>query len=221
MNTELNPEQFDHERLAEEYVAEYSRLGREEFSRLAPYLWRELATTEQPVEPERLAALAGTPRDQVVAPLREAGAEWDPPGERLVGQGVTLLRTPHRYDTDGHTVWTWCAADLLELPVVLGEPARIQSPCAVTGDPIRAEVTPTGVQDLEPASAVASIVMSGPESLGSVRQAVCHQQNFYRDSDVAAGWVAANPDGLVLPIADAFEVLRRAFRRLLPTEFVS
>ena len=221
MTAQINPEQFDHEQLAEEWVAEYSQLGSEEFWRLAPYLWRELATTGQPVEPERLTDLAdraGMPRDEAVAMLREAGAEWDPPGGRLLGQGVTLVRTPHRYDTNGHTVWTWCAADLLELPVVVGEPARIESLCATTGDPIRVQVTPTGVDDVEPASAVASIVTGAPDSLGAVRQAVCDQQSFYRDGDVAAGWLAANPDGLLLPIADAFEVLGRAFRRILPAD---
>ncbi len=85
--------------------------------------------------PERLAALAGLRRNEAVAVLREAGAEWDPRGQRLVGQGVSLLRIPHRYDTS-RTVLTRCAADLLELPVVVGEPARIQSPCAATGCPV-------------------------------------------------------------------------------------
>jgi alkylmercury lyase len=229
MNTKINPQQYDHEQLAERLVAVYSGVPvaadsgvpGEEFMRLAPYLWRELVATGQPVEPERLAALAGMPREQAVAVLRAAGAEWDPRSERLVGHGVTLRQTQHRYDTGGRTVWTWCAADLLELPVVFGEPARIQSPCAVTGDPVRVEVAPTSVQDVEPASAVASIVMRAPDSVRAVRQAVCSQQNFYRDAEVAAGWLAANPDGLVLPMADAFEVLRRTFRRLLPAEFVS
>ena len=221
MTAQINPERFDHEQLAGEWVAEYSQMGSEEFWRLAPYLWRELATTGQPVDPERLAALAdlaGMPRDEAVAVLREAGAEWDPSGERLLGQGVTLVRTPHRYDTSGHTVWTWCAADLLELPVVVGEPARIESLCATTGDPIRVQLTPAGVDKVEPAGAVTSIVTRAPESLGAVRTAVCEQQNFYRDSDVAAGWLAANPYGLLLPIADAFEVLGRAFRRILPAD---
>lgn len=221
MNTKINPQQFDHEQLAAQLVAAYSGVPGEEFTRLAPHLWQELATTEQPVEPERLATLAGVPPDQVVAAAHAAGAEWDPSGERLVGHGVTLIETPHRYDTNGRTVWTWCAADMLELPVVLGEPARIQSLCPVTGDPIRAQLTPTGVDHVEPPGAVASIVTRAPDSLGAVRQAVCHQQNFYRDAEVAAGWLAANPKGLVLPIADAFEVLRRAFRRLLPAEFLS
>lgn len=221
MKTELRPQLFDHEQLAERFVAEYSTgVGHETFWRLAPPLWRELATTGQPVEPERLAALAGAPVDETLALLREY-AEWDPDGERVVGAGVSLLRTPHRYDTDGRTVWTWCAPDLLVLPVVLGTPARIQSPCAATGDPVRVEVTPTSVEDVEPAGAVTSIVTSAPDRLGAVRQVVCNQQNFYRDAEVAAPWLQANPHGRLLPIADAFEVIRRAFRRMLPAEFVS
>lgn len=181
--------------------------------------------TGQPVAPERLAALAGVPLEEALVMLREF-AEWDPGGERVVGGGVSLLRTPHRYDptsrqTDRRTVWTWCAPDLLELPVVLGEPARVESPCVATGDPVRVEVTPIRVEDVDPAGAVTSIVMTPPDRLSAVRQRVCDQQNFYRDAEVAAGWLRANPDGLLLPMADAFEVTRRAFRRMLPTEFLS
>jgi alkylmercury lyase len=221
LKTEINPQTFDHDQLADQWVAGYSVLEREVFIRLAPHVWRELAATAQPVTPERLATLAGLPREQVVAVLREAGAEWDPEGERLVGLGVSLLRTPHRYDTDGHTVWTWCAPDLLVLPALLGQPARIQSPCAATGDPVRATVSPAGVADVEPAGAVTSIVMNGPDSLGAVRQVTCNQQNFYRDPEAAADWLATHPHGLLLPISDAFEVLRRAFQRILPAEFLS
>lgn len=222
MKTEIDPRRFDHQRLAATIFAGWSDTEQEaEFARVAPHLWRELATTAAPVTPERLAKLAGVARDQVVAVMRAAGAEWDTSGELLVGQGVTLIRTPHRYDSGGHTVWTWCAADLLELPVLLGGPARAESPCAATGEPVRVEVTPSGVADVEPVSAVASIVTRTPDGLGAIRRSVCDQQNFYRDAEAGAGWQAAHPDGLLLPMADAFEVARLWFRRLVPAELLS
>lgn len=49
----------------------------------------ELATG-QPVEPERLAALADLPLDQTLAVAREAW-EWDLSAERLVGAGLTSI----------------------------------------------------------------------------------------------------------------------------------
>lgn len=231
MKTEINPRQYDHEQLAEQLVAVWGvgqtgssnheeGIRGDEFVRLAPHLWRELITTGQPVEPERLAALAGIPLDEALALLREFG-EWDPDGQRVVGGGVSLLETQHRYDTDGRTVWTWCAPDLFVVPIVLGASARVQSPCAATGDLVQVTVTPTSVEDVEPASAVTSIVVSPPDRLSAVRQVVCNQQNFYRDAEVAAAWQQANPNGLILPLTDAFEVLLRAFRRIMPNEFLS
>lgn len=110
MKTEINPRQYDHEQLAEQLVAVWGvgqtgssnheeGIRGDEFVRLAPHLWRELITTGQPVEPERLAALAGIPLDEALALLREFG-EWDPDGQRVVGGGVSLLETQHRYDTE-------------------------------------------------------------------------------------------------------------------------
>ncbi len=98
------------------------------------------------------------PLEQTIALLHHAGAEWERSGARLVGFGLTSQPTPHRLQMNDHTLWTWWAVDALFFPVLIGAPAQIESPCAATGDPIRIQATPTGVQHVEPAGAVVSIV---------------------------------------------------------------
>ncbi|MPY89484.1 MAG: alkylmercury lyase [Luteitalea sp.] len=142
----------------------------EEFVRLFVPVVRELAHG-QPVQPERLATLAGLPLDKTTAVLREAG-EWDPGGTRVVGLMLTSIRTPHRFEVHGHTMWTWCSGESLMFPMLIGAPARIQSPCAATGDPIRMKVTPTSVEQLQPASAVVSVILP-KVGLAELRQAAC------------------------------------------------
>jgi alkylmercury lyase len=88
-------------------------------------------------------------------------AERDDQG-RLVGFALTLRATPHRYTTaGGRTFYAWCATDALMLPVILGEPAVVESTCAQTGEPIRIEVTPEGVERVDPPEAVMSAVRPG------------------------------------------------------------
>jgi len=175
---------------------------------------RELATG-QPVEPERLAALAGVPVDHVLALLRQAPSEWDPSGERLVGLGLTSQPTPHRFQVNGHTLYTWCAVDAMFFPVLIGAPARIQSPCAATGDPIQIDLTPAGVARVEPPSAVVSILTPSID-VSEVRQAVCTEQHFFRSAEAAAQWHAQHPEGLLLPVAEMFELYRRAVVQVWP-----
>jgi hypothetical protein len=50
--------------------------------------------------------------------------------------------------------------------------------------------------------------------LANVRQTGCNQASFYRDADAASGWLAANPHGRLVAMADAFEVLRTSMLRI-------
>lgn len=191
-------------------------LRSEEYRRLFVPLLRELATG-RPVEPERLAALAEVPLEQTLDLLRQAPSEWDPSGKRLVGLGLTSNPTPHRFEVHGHTLWGWCAVDTVFFPVVIGAPARIESPCAATGDPIVIDVSPTGVQRVEPDSAVVSIVAPSVD-IAEIRGAICTPQNFYRSAEAAAPWQAEHPEGLLLSVADTFELYRRAVTQVWGAE---
>jgi alkylmercury lyase len=52
---------------------------------------------------------------------------------RIVGSGLTLRPTPHRFALDGRQLYTWCALDTLIFPVVLGQGATVESPCHGAG----------------------------------------------------------------------------------------
>jgi alkylmercury lyase len=90
----------------------------------------------QPVSIEDLAEAAGRPVDdvrQTVASLPDV--ELDDEG-RIVGYGLTLRETPHRFEVDGKRLYTWYALDTLVFPGLLGRTARIESPCHGTGTTI-------------------------------------------------------------------------------------
>lgn len=173
---------------------------------------RELSNG-RPADLERLAEAAGVSVGETLEFLREAGGEWDPSGSKLIGWGLTGTPTPHRYRTRGHDLFTWCAVDSILFPVITGAEASIESPCVTTGDLIQIDVTPAGVQRVEPATAVVSIV-TPPVEISEVRRAVCQAQNFYRSHDAAATWQAEHPDSLLLPVGEVFELYRRAWDRV-------
>jgi alkylmercury lyase len=180
----------------------------EEQRRLFVPALRELATG-RPVEPEQLAALAGVPVEQTLELLRQAPSEWDSSGTRLVGLGLTSQPTPHRFQVGGHSLYTWCAVDALIFPLLIGAPAHVQSPCAATGELIHIDLTPDGVQHVEPSSAVVSVVTPDID-ISEVRQASCVPQNFFRSAEAATQWHTGHPEALLLPVADLFTLYGRA-----------
>ena len=168
-----------------------------------------------PVTMAELAAAAGVD----VADLRNAPAgqdiEYDDQG-RIVGWGLTLNPTPHTYIIDGHHLYTWCAADTLMFPAILGSPAQVESRCPTTDTVIRLTVDPqAGVTDLSPDTAVISIPGSQEMDTTRVRATTCNPGRFFATAEAAQDWLAAHPDGTVLPVADAYPQLRPISGRLL------
>lgn len=159
-------------------------VGQAASARTTPGLYRallRLLSRGQPITIAELAAAAGQAYDVVQRAV--AGwndTEYDRQG-RIIGWGLTLRPTPHRFNVDGKQLYTWCALDTLFFPAVIGGLARVESPCAATGIPIRFTVDPTaGVSALDPSAAVVSIVT--PEKMTSVRTAFCNPSRLAKQA---------------------------------------
>ncbi|MDA8147285.1 MAG: organomercurial lyase MerB [Actinomycetota bacterium] len=158
----------------------------------------------QPVSIEDLAEAAGRTVDdvrQTVASLPDV--ELDDQG-RIVGYGLTLRETPHRFEVDGQRLYTWCALDTLVFPALLSRTARIESPCHGTGTTVRVTVEPTGVTNVDPPTAVVSIVASFEPA--SLRSAFCDHVHFFASPQAAQGWHDEHPAGTVHAVAEAFRL---------------
>lgn len=172
-----------------------------------PTLFRHLIlllANGEPVSPLQIATAIGRPPKEVIALLQELpGVELDDAGN-LVGMGLTLRPTPHRFKVEGRTLFTWCALDALMYPIILDRPVSIESPCPVTGTPVRLQVTAGRVAGVEPSGAVVSVVM--PEATEDVREAFCNHVHFFSSPEAASPWLANNPGALILSVADAYRL---------------
>jgi alkylmercury lyase len=172
---------------------------------------RRLAEGE-PLTLDTLASDTGQPVEAIRAELlRHGDIEYDQAG-RIVGNGITLRPTPHRFEIDGRELYTWCALDTLVFPAMLGVCARVESPCRATGQAIHVDVEPDRISSVEPASAVVSIVPR-PQS-ASIRASFCNHVHFFANVDVAQSWLAEHPDASIVPVADAQEQGRELIESL-------
>ena len=167
----------------------------------------------RPVDLAELAAESGQPASDLERILRaQPGTEWDDEG-RLVGFGLSLRPTAHRYLVSGHTLYTWCASDTLLFTVILGTDAVAESTCPATGQPIRLEITPDAVTSVSPPGAVVSQRHRG-ELVANLRADVCDHGHFFASEAAASAWVVAHPDGEILSVTDAFDHCRTACEQL-------
>lgn len=162
----------------------------------------ELLLRGEPVTAADIAAAAGREEREIAEAL--AGfepVERDAAG-RIVGIGLTLNPTPHRFRAQGRELYTWCALDTLVFPSLLLIDAEVESPCPASGTPVRLTVTPDGVSAVEPDTAVVSVVPI--DRAPNIRTAFCDHVHFFRSPGDAATWLAEHPGGRVLPVRDAF-----------------
>lgn len=178
-------------------------------------LLRLLAQGE-PVTIDQLAIATGRSTEQVRRALAAApDTEYDNTG-RIVGSGITLNPTPHRFEVDGKQLYTWCALDTLVFPAILGKPATVSSPCHATGELVWVQVAPDGVTGVDPATAVVSLV--APDDCCSVRASFCNQVHFFSSHEAALPWLAEHRGASVVPVAAAHRLGRPIIDTLLGTQ---
>ena len=159
-----------------------------------------------PVPVEDIAAETGKPVEEVKQVLQTLpSVELDEQG-RVVGYGLTLVPTPHRFEVDGNQLYAWCALDTLMFPALIGRTVHIASPCHGTGKSVRLTVEPDRVVSVEPSTAGVSIVT--PDEMASVRSAFCNNVHFFSSPSAAQDWLNQHPESSVLPVEDAFELGR-------------
>jgi alkylmercury lyase len=167
-----------------------------------------LLAAGEPITVRELARTAGVDATDFAAAPAARDIEYDN-FHRIVGWGLTLNPTPHRYVVDGRLLYTWCAADTLLFPTILGRPARIESPCPTTGTTIRLTVDPeAGIADLDPAGTVMSIPGRDRLDTSRVRETGCNPGRYFASIAAAAAWTRQHPTGVVLSVADAYERIR-------------
>lgn len=132
---------------------------------------------------------------------------------RIIGQGLTLRPTPHRFEVNGEQLYTWCALDTLIFPTLLGTAARVESVSPATGEPIKVVVGLDGVRSVSPETAVVSVV--NPEDMSSFRSAFCNQVHYFTSAEEAQTWLEAHPGGEVLPVAEAYTLGTQMARTII------
>ena len=189
----------------------------EDAQRLALELYRQLARGDA-VPPASLGDALGVPTEKVTTLLEDEQLKgwvfYDDEGSVIGFRGLAIREMPHRFEVEGRTLYTWCAIDSLFIPEMLGKPAKVQSRDPHTGTAITLTVTPDGVEAVEPAAAVMSILIGDPEVVKTnttkVMASFCHHIFFLASPETGAEWAAQHGEGTFLvTLEEAFALGKR------------
>lgn len=162
-----------------------------------------------PLSPERVASALQISLDEANHLLE--GAEFDQAGN-VVGLGLSLVPTPHSYQVDGRQFYTWCAGDAITFSIFLKTTAVIESPDPISGEKVRLIVTPEGVQQVEPRTAVVSWVTEMGE-MKNVRTWGCNFIQFFTSAETASQYIVQHPGLIVVPVDEIFQMGKLLWER--------
>ena len=180
-------------------------------SRLAVQVVQQIVAG-QPVSPaqlEEMASNVGVSHD-VLDQFQARFGEFDPEGNIVGLAGMTLKPTQHRFVLDGRTLYNWCGLDGLMFAPLLKQAARLESLCPGSGTEIRITVTPEGVEHVEPASAVLSVVVPRvtAKSCDEARGLFCDFSHFFSSPEAASSWLPNDQDVTVLSVEEGYRLGR-------------
>lgn len=196
--------------LAAELVATGPRLD-EPGKRITLAVYRLLAGGD-PVPAAAIAKRLGITVEEVETILDAwPGVYRDDHGAVIGFWGLSLGEMPHRLIVDGHTLYIWCAWDALFIPPLLGRAARVESRCAVTGDPVTLTVSPSGVADVSPGGVVLSLLRPDGGFGDDVISSFCHHIVFFRSQADGERWTATHSGTFVLSLEEGFRLGQEAW----------
>ena len=182
-------------------------------------LYRQLADGE-PVRREVLADALDIQIEDVAAALDKLPSFYigfDDEQRIIEWGGFGLDGGNNDFTIRGHRMWAWCAWDGLFVPAIVGEPARVAADDPKSGARVALTVTPDGVTDVSPPSAVMTFALPGMEAFPDFRRFSFQKTVFYFESrESAKEWLARNPGPILISLEEGFEFGRTLNRVRFP-----
>jgi alkylmercury lyase len=108
-----------------------------------------------------------------------------------------------------------CAVDLFWAALAAGVAFRAESRCPATGMVVGVDLSPDGIELVEPSGAVVAVlhpqapVLQEMSNVETADADVCSEQPFFASAEAAASWLAAHPGGRIYSVAEFFTWFHR------------
>lgn len=182
----------------------------EQEQQVSMHIYRSMAQVK-PLSAKLIASSLGLSLELVTRILNGWNNIYYSNDGNIIGYwGLSLSKTKHRFEVDGHGLYTWCAWDALFIPKIIGKTAIVASVCPVTGYPIQLTISPDAIESAKPAGVVISFIK--PEA-AKVQESIvthfCHYVYFFSSENAGQRWVSGNPGTFLLSLIEAFALGHR------------
>lgn len=119
--------------------------------------------------------------------------------------GLSTTKTRHSFELNNHTLYTWCAWDLLFMPVIFQQTITAHTTCPVTDNEIKLTISKDKIEQAKPQDAMITFIKPALEQLKSdVTQSFCQYVFFVESEQAGLEWKKDREGGFLLDLNTGF-----------------
>lgn len=166
----------------------------------------------KPVFPKRLAELTGKDLVSVEQALINGRTSRDEEGNVIELFGIMQMPARHRIQIGQVCLFSCCALVAQMVPLLLGRTTKIESVDPISNRLVILDISPSGIQSVEPLSTVGTLVITKQEEvLADVRSAFCMHVHHFSDAESAQEFIILDSRRYLVTIQQFNEASRRLF----------
>ena len=133
--------------------------------------------------------------------------------------GLSTSKTTHSFNTGQHILYTWCAWDLLFMPVILKQTITATTQCPLSKQKITLTISEHGIEEVNPADTMITFIKPTLEQLkANVTSSFCQYIFFVESEQTGRKWQQQHNDGFLLELDQGFnlgkDIIKQVFKDL-------
>ena len=193
------------ENIKQEWIKSFSNLigGLGEMSWESYIIVQKELLKGSPLDVEHVSGLLSVSLSETIRIVNQFG-ELNQHGKVVGFAGLSIVPTNHKFEVNGKSLYTWCAADALMFPAALNVTAYICSTDPINKEKIELTVSPDAIEKVSPESTVASVVETMDTC--NIRTSFCDRVHFFTSEKTAKEWIKENEEASIMPIEEIFKI---------------
>jgi alkylmercury lyase len=163
-----------------------------------------------PVTVERIALAAGAEAAVVETALQLGRVDRNTKGWVTELFGITTAPTTHRIEIEGVVLYSCCALVAQMVPMLVDQPARIETVDPISRQLVRIQLTPDKLTSVDPPEAWGTFVRTELEALQkNVGEAFCHHIHNFTSQETAEQYAQQDKRRYILNMETFHDVARQ------------
>jgi len=134
--------------------------------------------------------------------------------------GVSTKETSHQFSINQKTLYTWCAWDLLFMPVIYQQTISAKTQCPISGQMIELVISPDRIDTVTPETTMITFIKPALDKIKEdVTGSFCQYVFFVDSEETGRQWQQQHSDGFLLSMEQGFDLGKKIIQQVFTSMY--